>query len=95
VDGFSDADRTRSIDTDQAVATMSTQIAALERNQRVSLRRIRRLPDLTATAIVQAVGKRALLLIGAGIAIGSALGGVGTELVRAIVSKWITTLVGH
>lgn len=95
MDGFSDADRTRSIDTDQAVATMSTQIAALERNQRVSLRRIRRLPDLTATAIVQAVGKRALLLIGAGIAIGSALGGVGTELVRAIVSKWITTLVGH
>jgi hypothetical protein len=68
---------------------MATRSGALERNQRVSLRRIRRLPDLTATAIVQAVGKRALLLIGAGIAIGSALGGAGIELVRSLILQYL------
>jgi hypothetical protein len=62
-------------------------LAALERGQRVSLRRIRRLPDLTATAIVLAVSKRALLLIGIGIAIGSALGGAGIEVARQMVAK--------
>lgn len=73
---------------------MREAILGLERGQRVSLRRIRRLPDLTATAIVQAVGKRALILIGVGMAIGSALGGAGTELVRAAVSRWITGAMG-
>lgn len=87
MDGFTDADRRKQEEHGEM-------IAALERNQRVSLRRIRRLPDLTATAIVQAVGKRALILIGIGMAIGSTLGGVGTELVRALVVKWIATL-GH
>lgn len=68
---------------------MATRIASLEKAQRVSLRRIRRLPDLTATAIVKAVGRRAFILIGAGIAIGSALGGVGIELVRAVAASII------
>jgi hypothetical protein len=64
-------------------------LTALERSQRVSLRRIRRLPDLTATAIVKAVGKRAMFLIGVGIAIGSALGGAGIEVARKLVaSAW-------
>lgn len=55
----------------------------------VSLRRLRRTPDLTATAIIQAINKRALVLVGIGIAIGSALGGAGFELARrVIVSAW-------
>lgn len=95
MEGFTDADRYRAIETDKAIAEMSAELAAVKQGQRVSLRRIRRLPDLTATAIAQAVGKRALLLIGAGIAIGSALGGVGTELARALAAKWISSLVGH
>lgn len=71
---------------------MATRIAAIERGQRVSLRRIRRLPDLTATAIVKAVGRRALILIGIGIALGSALGSVGIELVRAIGAAFIPVI---
>lgn len=61
-------------------------LALLERNQRISLRRMRRLPDLTATAMVKAVSKRALFFIGLGIAIGSALGGAGIELAKTLVA---------
>jgi hypothetical protein len=63
---------------------IATTLAEVRKGQRVSLRRIRRLPDLTATAIVRAVSRRSLVLIGIGIAIGSAAGGAGIELVR----KW-------
>ena len=73
---------------------MRTALAGLERGQRVSLRRMRRLPDLTATCIVRAVGKRALILIGIGMALGSAAGGATTELIRAAVAKWITAGMG-
>jgi len=65
---------------------MMERIEHLERGQRISLKRIRRLPDLTATAIVKAVSKRALFLIGVGIALGSLLGGAGIEVARKMVA---------
>jgi len=80
VDQFNDGDRER-------IREMIGRIELLERGQRVSLRRIRRLPDLTATAMVRAVSKRALVLIGLGIAIGSVLGGAGFEAARKLISS--------
>ena len=69
------------------MVAMNGRIELLARGQRVSLKRLRRLPDLTATAIVRAVSKRALILIGLGIAIGSALGGAGIELAKSLVAS--------
>jgi electron transfer flavoprotein alpha subunit len=90
VDGFNDDDRRYAMELEARLQTMSDRLTLLEQGQRVSLRRIRRLPDLTATAIVLAVGrsvgKKALLLIGLGIALGAALGGAGAALVQRIVA---------
>jgi len=69
-------------------------IEILERGQRISLKRIRRLPDLTATAIVKAVSKRAMILIGLGIALGSLLGGAGIEVARKVAAAALAQ-VGH
>jgi len=65
---------------------MSARLDFLARSQQVSLRRLRRLPDLTATAIVAAVSKRVLIFLGIGIALGSALGGAGVEVARKLVA---------
>lgn len=90
MDGFNDDDRRYAMELEARLQTMSDRLTLLEQGQRVSLRRIRRLPDLTATAIVLAVGrsvgKKALLLIGLGIALGAALGGAGAALVQRIVA---------
>ena len=64
---------------------MNGRLGLLERGQRISLRRLRRVPNLTATSIVRAVSRRALVLIGLGIALGSLLGGAGIELARKLV----------
>lgn len=82
MDGFNDDDRRAAIATEARIAAMAAQLEQLERTQLAALRRIRRLPDLTAAAIVAAVSKRALFLIGLGIAVGSALGGAGVEVAR-------------
>ncbi len=87
VEGFNERDRERAIHLETGLSEMSDRIALLERGQRVGLRRIRKLPDLTAAAIVRAISKRALILIGIGIAIGSALGGAGIELAKALVAS--------
>lgn len=73
---------------------MMERIEILERGQRISLKRIRRLPDLTATAIVKAVSKRAMILIGLGIALGSLLGGAGIEVARKVAAAALAQ-VGH
>jgi hypothetical protein len=86
VDGFNDDDRLRSIENVSRLDAMSDRLDSLARSQQVSLRRLRRLPDLTATAIVAAVSKRALIFLGIGIALGSALGGAGVELARKLVA---------
>jgi len=86
VDGFTEGDRDRTIEIEKGITAMNGRLELLERDQRVSLKRIRRLPDLTATAIVKAVSKRALFLIGLGIALGSLLGGAGIEVARKMVA---------
>lgn len=86
MDGFNQDDRRDASEAYNRIEAMSEQIARLERGQRVSLRRLRRLPDLTAAAIVAAVSKRALLLIGLGIALGSLLGGAGIEVARRLAA---------
>lgn len=78
MDSFTSEDRERLIDVD-------SRVGALERSQRISLRRLRRLPDHTATAIVKAVSRRVLIWVGIGIVLGSLLGGSGIELVRAMI----------
>jgi len=78
VDSFTEADRDR-------MREMVTRLDTVERRQRITLRRVKAVPELTAAAIVKAVAKRGLILIGVGIALGSALGGAGIELVRAAI----------
>jgi hypothetical protein len=85
VEGFNEGDRERARELEAAVKEIATQLVDVRRGQRVSLKRMRRLPDITATAIVRAVGKRALLLIGIGIGLGSLLGGAGFEVARKLV----------
>jgi hypothetical protein len=87
VDGYHDGDRERARELSERLEAMSTEIAGLKRGQRVSLRRIRRIPDLTATALVRAVGKRALFLIGVGIAIAAGISGLGIAAVRDLAIK--------
>jgi hypothetical protein len=79
----------RSIKQSDTLERVMERLELLERGQRVSLRRIRRLPDLTATAIVNAITRRALVYIGVGIAIGSAFGGAGIELAKKAIAMAI------
>lgn len=95
MDGFTDADRTRAIEMAQYLATMTTRLARIEYRQSVVARRVRRLPKLVANEVVRGISKRTMILIGMGIAIGSALGGVGIELVRAGAAQLIRGMGGH
>lgn len=74
---------------------MSTRIAQLEQGQRVIAKRVRRLPAIVSAEILRAVSKRTLILIGLGMALGSALGGAGIELVRAGVAQVIRAMGPH
>lgn len=51
---------------------------------------IRRLPRRTTHAILRALSRRALVLIGVGIVIGSALGGAGMAVARTLFLKMLT-----
>lgn len=71
---------------------MAESLAKLERQQRRILRMQRAAGPAVAKAIVEAVGRRAMLLLAAGMIMGSALGGAAMELARKLV---ITALAGH
>lgn len=63
---------------------MSAKIEQVLRGQRYERRALRRVPSKTAAEITSSVSKRAAILIGVGVMVGSALGGAGSELVRKI-----------
>lgn len=95
MDAFTEADRDRAIDTMRATESSSAKLDELRRGMHARLDTIerrqrtmaRRMPTKTAKAIVDSLSKRAALLLGIGIMLGSALGGAAIELARRLIAS--------
>ena len=79
MESFTDADRERSIE-------MYGMLQAIERRQRIAARRQRELPETLSRTMAAALTKRAALVLGIGIMLGSALGGAALELARRLIA---------
>lgn len=90
MDSFTEQDRSRAIDTLRNTDAMNTRLETIERRQRIMAHRIRRLPVTTTQAIVGSLSKRAAIVLGIGIVLGSALGGAALELVRRLIASLLT-----
>lgn len=100
MDGFTEADRERMLESlrndgahaaqlEQLRRTMGQKLDTLEANQRRTMRRQARVApvDRIADAIEAKIRRRWLLVLGAGMMLGSALGGATGEIVRKLVQN--------
>lgn len=92
MESFTEADRNRAIRTMGLTESVNARLDSLERGQRQILRRQRRVAPAVAKAISQTITRRAAVLLGVGVMIGSALGGAAIELVRRLFALALT---GH
>jgi hypothetical protein len=65
---------------------MHARLQAIERRQRIAARRQRALPAAVSAAIASSLTKRAAIVLGIGIMLGSALGGAAIELGRRLLA---------
>lgn len=81
---YTDSDRQRAIDT---LARVEDAVQAIETLRTETKAGMRRIPRRTTRVLSQALSRRALVLVGVGLVLGSALGGAGMAVARALFLK--------